>query len=352
MRSLRPPAIIAALLIIATSIQPAPLSQPAPKPSQPKQPASRQRQTKRPRRADALTTAIKELLKANPLAPKSPDEKASKENTSEDADKLPADDAPIKKLIAYWREHGNDAGVNAPKPSDRVRQRLLEACEDSPNLFYGLVDCLPENADTHDRLYKLLNEEPEGEEAWQPDLRTWLRRNSAYFRDELIKAASAADDNVYEANEELRALARLDWNAARPIMEKLASARKAFVTPVALALLYEHAAQEGDSARAESFRALLKAIVENREASWSASGDEYRRGGAKAVPEWREFSSGKPGEVKDEPSAYHILKTPSSAPKTATAIRPGPFGQPAAIIVTCSIPRPETFNRRRGNSAR
>src|SRR5262249_29143708 len=270
MRSLRPPAIIAVLLIIAASIQPSLLSQPAPKPSRPKPPASRQRQTRRSRRADALATAIKELLRANPLAPKSPDEKASKGDTSEDEDKPPADDAPIKELIAYWRDHGDDAGMNAPKPSDKVRQRLLEACEDNPYIFYTLVGCLPENADTHDRLYKLLNEEPESEETWKPRLRTWLQRTSAYFRDEMIRAASAADDNVYESNEDLRALARLDWNAARPILEKLASAGKAFVTPVALALLYEHAAQEGDSARAESYRALLKAIVENRGASWSA----------------------------------------------------------------------------------
>src|SRR5215470_5182207 len=140
MRSLRPPAIIAALLIIATSIRPSLLSQPAPKPSRPKQPESRQRQTERSRRADALSTAIKELLRANPLAPKSPDEKASKGDTSEDKDKPPADDAPIKDLIAYWGKHGGDAGVNAPKPSDYVCRRLLEACEDDPHLFYSLVD--------------------------------------------------------------------------------------------------------------------------------------------------------------------------------------------------------------------
>src|SRR5262249_55866589 len=35
-------------------------------------------------------------------------------------------------------------------------------------------------------------------------------------------------------------------------------------------LLYEHATQEGDSARAESYRSLLKAVVESRQSSWSA----------------------------------------------------------------------------------
>src|SRR5262249_45258510 len=157
----------------------------------------------------------------------------------------------------------------APKPSDKVRRRLLDACEDRPEILASLMNFLPENADTHDRLYKILNEESEGEESWKPRLQTWLRRNSAYFRDELIKAARRADDNI-DDNEDLRALARLDWDAARPILETLALAGKSFVTPVALTLLYEHAAQEGDSSRADGYRALLKATVENRQAIWTA----------------------------------------------------------------------------------
>jgi HEAT repeat protein len=265
MRLLRPAAIIAALLIIAVSIPQSLFSQQATKQSQPKPPAPRQRQPRRPQRADALAPEIKKLLEVAPLAPESPDKKASKRKASEDDDKPPADDAPIKELVAYWANRQR-AGANASKPSDKVRQRLLEACEDSPADLYFLLDLLPQNADTHDRLYKLLNEENQGEELWRKFARTWLRRNSAYFRDELIREARAADDDVYWANEDLRALARLDWNAARPILEILASAGKAFATPLALALLYEHAIQEGESARAEGYRALMKAIVENRHA--------------------------------------------------------------------------------------
>jgi HEAT repeats len=265
MRFLRPTAIIAAFLIIAISIPQPLFSQKAPKPSQPKQPSPRQRQLKRPHRADALAPAIKELLQVLPLVPQSPDEKASEGNTTEEDDKPPADDAPVKELIAYW----SDADANEQVPSDKVRQRLLEACEDAPELILSLIECLPENTDTDDRLYKLLNEESEGDDTWKPSLRNWLRFNSAYFRDELIKAASSADDDT-SVKESLCALARLDWNAARPILETLASAGKTFVTPAALTLLYEHSAQEGDSARAESYRALLKAIVENRQAIWNA----------------------------------------------------------------------------------
>ncbi len=268
MYSLRPPAIIASFLIIAILIPQSLFSQTASRPSQPR------------RRDDAMAAAIKELLKfdprgevlgfnPDPRAPLSIDEKAS-----EDDDKPPADDAPIGKLLDYWSLH-NGNGAQGPKPSNRVRQRLLEACEDRPESFlypeiFSLMDCLPENSDTHDRLYKLLNEETGGKWPWKHNLQTWLRRNTAYFRDDLIKAAREADDHEYDANKDLRALARLDWNSARPILETLASEEKAFVTPLALTLLYEHAAQEGDSALTESYRAILKAIVENRQANWNA----------------------------------------------------------------------------------
>src|SRR5262245_17373092 len=290
MYPIRPPSLIASFLIIAILIPQSLFSQMTPRRAQPRRPASRQRQPGRPQQ-DALTVAIKELLKFDPLdevlgfnpdprAPLSPDEKTSEENASEDDDKPPADDAPIGKLLYYWDTHGG-YGARAPKPSDRVRQRLLEAFEDRPERFlypeiFPLMDCLPENADAHDRLYKLLNEELGGKWSWKYNLQTWLRRNTAYFRDDLIKAARMADDLEFDANSDLLALARLDWNEARPILETLASAGKAFVTPLALTLLYEHAAQDGDSPRAEGYRAALKAIVENRQANWNARVETLR----------------------------------------------------------------------------
>src|SRR5262245_9589216 len=122
MYATRPPAIIAALLIIAVLVPQSLFSQTALKPSQPKQPASRQRQPERSRRGDGLAQAIKELLETNPLVPQSPDEKASDGNSSEDEDKPPADDAGIKELIAYWSEHEGES-AQASNPSDKVRQR-------------------------------------------------------------------------------------------------------------------------------------------------------------------------------------------------------------------------------------
>ncbi|HKE04242.1 MAG TPA: hypothetical protein VKE91_09290, partial [Blastocatellia bacterium] len=82
---------------------------------------------------------------------------------------------------------------------------------------------------------------------------------------------------------------------------------------------------------ADKNQSVLKVCAEGGEirALIEKKGAEYRQGAVKSPPEWREFSSGKPGELRDEPSACRKWDTPSSAPKYATVIRPGPFSQPA-----------------------
>ena len=268
MRLLRPTAIIAVILIIIFSA-PALFSQTAPKPSQHKQPAPPKRQTRRPQRADALAPAINGLLKLDPSVPKSPGEKNSEtaSASSEEETKPPADDAPTKELIDYWSQNH---GANAPKPSDKARQRLLEACEDRPELTHDLIDSLPETPDAHDRLYKLLEEDVEDNVSLQNFLRRWLQHNSRYFRDDLIAEARGELSDATLPEESLRSLARLDWEAARPIVEALASAGKTQMAPVALSLLYERAQAAGDSAQAEKYRALLQAIVADRRSAEDA----------------------------------------------------------------------------------
>src|SRR5262245_35552974 len=104
MRCLRPTAIIATLLIIAVSIQQSLFSQQATNPAPPKPQTPRQRQSKRPQRAYSLAAAINELLKLEPLAPGREAENDSIDDSSEEEERPPADDAPIEDLIAYWTD--------------------------------------------------------------------------------------------------------------------------------------------------------------------------------------------------------------------------------------------------------
>src|SRR5262245_5347680 len=265
MRCLRPGAAIAAFLIISISIPQSLFSQEAPKPSPPKPQTPRQRQSKRPQRADSLAAAINELLKLEPLAPGREAENDSIDDSSEEEERPPADDAPIKDLIAYWTDRIGDDKLNAQKPSDKVRQRLLEASEDRPKLALRLISFLPETTETHDRLYKLLEKETDPESDVRFSLRNWLQNNSRYFREELIEEARKGAQGEMTSEDNLRSLARLEWETAKPILESLIASGNEWFTPVALSLLYEHAQRDGDSANAEKYRGLLKAIVANRE---------------------------------------------------------------------------------------
>jgi hypothetical protein len=62
------------------------------------------------------------------------------------------------------------------------------------------------------------------------------------------------------------------------------------------------------------------------------NGAEYGQGAVNGEPEWREFSSDKPGDVRDEPSACRTSNLPSSAPKDATVIRVGRPAQSAGSL--------------------
>ena len=138
---------VAALLIIAVLIPPPLLSQNR----QPLRQPTPQPQTER------IATAINELLKERPLEPKSENRDADVEGDSDKvSDKPPADDAPINELITYWRGQRYKVIVSGKdKPSDKVRERILEACENRPWLFGELTHALSETPETYDRIHRL-----------------------------------------------------------------------------------------------------------------------------------------------------------------------------------------------------
>ncbi|MCI0666194.1 MAG: hypothetical protein L0220_34510, partial [Acidobacteria bacterium] len=183
---------------------------------------------------------------------------------------LPADDAQIGDLIEYWSQRsisGKSAGL--PGPSDIVRERLLSAAERRPWILPRLYDFLPQNTDTHDRLYKVLTKDPkefDDIEAnnWRVSLYWWLQSNTQYLRNELIEAVGARDNNDSDKLDEIEALAKLDWHIAKPLLGKIVAAGMSVSYPMALSQLYEGSVKGTDRAQADAYRAMLKRlIVEN-----------------------------------------------------------------------------------------
>lgn len=220
---------------------------------------------RRPARAQAslngeLATAINELLKEEPLAPESSavTDNANPVENSAPA-KPPADDAPLAELLAYWREHGYTP--NAPAMSAKVAQRLLEAIEARPWLMNQLLEKLPTSEETPERLYRLYQQAPDDEDRWKSGLEHWLRYNSRYFVDDLLQSIKGEGAEPGADTFSLDALARLDWEKAKPLL--LAQPEN----PYALTVLYRNAVRVNDTALAEKVRAQLQAIVADREAA-------------------------------------------------------------------------------------
>lgn len=203
---------------------------------------------------------IADLLAMQPLLP----EEDAAETTSEDEAKPPADNAPIKELLEYWTAH--NSGISGqPKPSETVQQRLLEAVLNRPEWLQRLMGILPDTPATHDQIYQLLQSEPEEGAYWKITARVYLQHRSQYFRDDLL--AEARSDEFDARRGSLPSLAKLDWEAAKPIVEQMLGGTNPDGAALALGVQHEHAVSTGDAAQAESVRAKLKAMVSNRQAN-------------------------------------------------------------------------------------
>src|SRR5215813_813123 len=179
----------------------------------------------------------------------------------------PADDAPTDDLFEYWSLRSNyKRSADLQGPSDIVRERLLSAAERRPWTLPKLYDFLPQNTDTHDRLYKVLAKDPDEfddikDYSWRVSLYWWLQSNTQYLRNELIEAVRTRDNNNSDKLDEIEALAKLDFQSARPLLEKIVAAGSSLSYPMALSKLYEGSVIGTDMTQSEAYRATLKNLL-------------------------------------------------------------------------------------------
>ncbi|HLM02070.1 MAG TPA: hypothetical protein VK400_13530, partial [Pyrinomonadaceae bacterium] len=180
--------------------------------------------------------------------------------------------APIEDLLAYWayQSQTNPKYTYMPKLSEESAKRLLAEAEKDPEILPGLINALPRNQETSEFVKRLYDQELANrkyERDWRDTVKRWLTYNSNYFSDELFKAAEVvAETEDYVTNQdELLALARVDFEKARPILERLLNNRNAPVSQtLARWALYEHALREGNTSDIEKYRRELQSTVENR----------------------------------------------------------------------------------------
>ncbi|MGI8883945.1 MAG: HEAT repeat domain-containing protein [Pyrinomonadaceae bacterium] len=189
----------------------------------------------------------------------------------------PADNAPLDELLDYWKmqsERFTDLGYN-PELSGRSLDRILGEIKKDPDRLTDFLNILPATPDVTEMVKRLYDGrssvENEDEDYGENNLRNWLKYRSDYFSDELFAAAQSVGDtsNGYvSSQEDLLALARVNWNKAKPILDRLYNDPNQPVSKtLARWAFYRHALDTDSLGDIERYRDELKADVENKKAS-------------------------------------------------------------------------------------
>lgn len=143
-------------------------------------------------------------------------------------------------------------------PDPATRERLWELARTRPWALQALPGKLPDRPEVHAAILEVYRALPEGGD--RDSLGAWLRRNTPYLRDELLRGARAFGHGE-EGEEDLEALAALDPQAARPLLQALLRGGRPYPSTVARSLLWR--SDPGDEA---SRNALLR-VARDRGAS-------------------------------------------------------------------------------------
>jgi len=188
--------------------------------------------------------------------------------------KVPADDAPIEELLDYWAKQNQTGELDyLPEISDASLTRILEFCEDEPETLKNYLTVIEKKPKFAADVAKIFDAQSSGEKVtpyWREQIKTWLKYNTKLYVDKLIadvRQVKDQEDRDTENERELFALAKVDWNSAAPILERLAADKtQPFTAVSARWAMYQHAIAAEDSSAAEKYRAELKAIVADKNA--------------------------------------------------------------------------------------
>ncbi|MEZ5425008.1 MAG: hypothetical protein R2747_01975 [Pyrinomonadaceae bacterium] len=205
-------------------------------------------------------------------------EKLPRYAMSFDEKEFPADDAPIEDLLAYWSVQAETTflgrGTNVPKLSVKSAERLLGELENTPEKLDGFLKHLPTTPEIAGQVKEIfdLSQNAGGiDDDWRKTVKSWLKHNSRFYLDQLAAEASLARDQEkygsVDKDEELKALARVDREAARNVLKKLENdPANPRTSALAKTLLYKTALFAGDDIEAEKYRDELKKIISDRNA--------------------------------------------------------------------------------------
>ena len=190
-----------------------------------------------------------------------------------DRQKPPDENAPIEELVDYWTTESsayNKLRLNA-EASDRTRDRLLREVQQDPKLLPSLLNAFSDDPKAADSIFEIYNREGTTgafDRDTRKTIRDWLMFHSSYFSQDLERVASQAGDagEYVQNQEELLALARVDFDRARPIIDRLYGGGDQKAGRVlAKWALYRHAI-DTSSIDVDRYRKELQDVVEDKTA--------------------------------------------------------------------------------------
>ena len=205
----------------------------------------------------------------------------------------PPENAPALEVIHFWQRQAR--AETGKQPSDKMSWRLLDACLQQPgNTCSTVMEYFPNTPSAYERVKADLDQPipqkpttfytaQEGmdfldQESSRRQFRAWLMQHSSYYRDELIQNArsvSSKNQIHLDNKDSLEALARLDWNTAKPIIESYLNNSEPLVQTLALKLMYIHAMENREEVTANTLRRQLLEMVSNSTVSAFARHDAF-----------------------------------------------------------------------------
>ncbi|HQU85550.1 MAG TPA: hypothetical protein PKY59_20620 [Pyrinomonadaceae bacterium] len=208
-----------------------------------------------------------------PFARAEESQNAKKERPLEFYGKVPPDDAPIDDLLDYWETMARKYSVKKKDyPSEKSTERMLDEVSKSPKRLKDFLNVIPSNEANIKRIKDIfeISQNAEGiDEYWQKAVKNWLKFNSDLYIDELLSAALKAKDKdgYIEKQEEIIALARIDFEKAQTIIDKFEDDKNNPRTSALIkTILYQKYAAEKETSKLEQYRDELKKLVKDTKA--------------------------------------------------------------------------------------
>lgn len=227
--------------------------------------------------AEAQNTPLPMLLAVPAPPPPNPvwrPEITTRDENFYDKKNPPSDNASTSDLLDYWKTQNqfDPKYVYTAEPSPKTVERLMSEIEKKPEMLPDLVNNFPESRETAEFVKKIYDDADSNgkfDPQWRVAVKRWLTYHSNYYSDDLYETASAATDSGgYVTNQdELLALARVDFERARPLLDRmLADSSKPISQTLARWAYYKNAMASGDSLTADQYRRSLQQTVEDKTA--------------------------------------------------------------------------------------